>query len=436
MSEYSIEEIVSRIFETKTKEYMKEVVSSYYNGNCRSAVVMLWSVLICDLVFKLNYLKEFYSDSNAIEILNEIESIQQAEPNSPRWETVTINQIKQKTNLLEVTDIAYIEHLNKIRNLSAHPILTSSLELSNPTKETTRSLIIEITEGILIKPPFLSRKIFDGFLQDLSHFAVAQHDENGLERFLNEKYFSKLQNYVIEKIFRSLWKLIVFTSNNECDNFRAINFSALKIIYNKYENHLFSSMKNEIDYFSQIALPGSTDTRHIFLVMFLASYPKIYLEILNDSAKVIVETTIRTNNFCKLIGWFLKNSFSEHLEEILEWVKSGDILGLEYVHFNTLRDLTILYSKHDYFLKIISSYYSYSPDYNEGDKRFEIIRANLQNYDKEGLLYLLNEIENGYSGQTCDRRRASNDHYYLKNRCVELLGDQFDLSGFRAFRRY
>lgn len=46
------------IYFSKMKEYFKEVVSSYINGNYRSATVMLYSVAICDILFKLQELKD------------------------------------------------------------------------------------------------------------------------------------------------------------------------------------------------------------------------------------------------------------------------------------------------------------------------------------------------------------------------------------------
>ena len=41
---------VDDIYFQKTREYFDEVLSSYANGNYRSAVVMLYSVAICDLL--------------------------------------------------------------------------------------------------------------------------------------------------------------------------------------------------------------------------------------------------------------------------------------------------------------------------------------------------------------------------------------------------
>ncbi len=49
------------IYFAKTKEYFSEVISNYASGNYRSAVVMLYSVAICDLLFKLKELCDMYN---------------------------------------------------------------------------------------------------------------------------------------------------------------------------------------------------------------------------------------------------------------------------------------------------------------------------------------------------------------------------------------
>ena len=58
------------IYFEKTREYFKEVISSYAIGNYRSANVMLYSIAICDILFKLQELVDMYNDSVAAEILS------------------------------------------------------------------------------------------------------------------------------------------------------------------------------------------------------------------------------------------------------------------------------------------------------------------------------------------------------------------------------
>ncbi len=64
---------IDDIYFPQIKEYFREVMSSYANGNYRSATVMLYSSAVCDIMLKLNELKDMYNDSVAISILDGIE---------------------------------------------------------------------------------------------------------------------------------------------------------------------------------------------------------------------------------------------------------------------------------------------------------------------------------------------------------------------------
>ena len=80
----------------KTREYFDEVLSSYANGNYRSEVVMLYSVAICDLLFKLQELADMYNDTVAVNILQDINKIRNAGDNKSksRWEKEFVDSCK------------------------------------------------------------------------------------------------------------------------------------------------------------------------------------------------------------------------------------------------------------------------------------------------------------------------------------------------------
>lgn len=76
MANIIIEKLSERIQNPHTAEYFAEVLSCYYSGNMRSAVVMLYSTVICDLIYKLEELCEIYGDEGAKNILDNIEKQQ------------------------------------------------------------------------------------------------------------------------------------------------------------------------------------------------------------------------------------------------------------------------------------------------------------------------------------------------------------------------
>ena len=123
MSEHSIENLIDNIFSSKTRDYFQEVIQTYYTNCYRSSIVMLYSVVICDLIYKLEELRDVYNDATSKKILLEIEGLQQANPKSPDWENKLVEMIADRTKLLEISDVENINQLQKHRHLSAHPVL-------------------------------------------------------------------------------------------------------------------------------------------------------------------------------------------------------------------------------------------------------------------------------------------------------------------------
>ena len=77
---FTIEDLIEKINEPKSKELFRDVYATYAQGQYRATVVMLWTVVVCDLIYKLQYLRDVYNDSTAISILNEIENKQKKNP--------------------------------------------------------------------------------------------------------------------------------------------------------------------------------------------------------------------------------------------------------------------------------------------------------------------------------------------------------------------
>ena len=118
--------------------YFSEVISNYSNGRYRSAVVILYSVVICDLLLKLNELVDVYNDKKAKILLDKVDEIRNSKENSKsKWEIDLVEQIYKETRLLDIVTYQNILHLRDHRNLSAHPALNENYELFEPSKEIT-----------------------------------------------------------------------------------------------------------------------------------------------------------------------------------------------------------------------------------------------------------------------------------------------------------
>ena len=160
---------VEDIYFPKTREYFEEVLSSYTNGHYRSAIVMLYSIAICDILFKLQELKDMFDDPVADEILHEINKMRNEHDNKTKskWEKELLESIYKRTELLNLEAYTNLNHLYDHRNFSAHPALNENYELIMPSKETTIAHIKNILNSILIKPPIFIKNITNALTEDL-----------------------------------------------------------------------------------------------------------------------------------------------------------------------------------------------------------------------------------------------------------------------------
>ena len=178
----------NKIYSPITKRYFKEVISSYSNDNFRSSIVMLYTLVICDLLYKLQELKDM-GDTSATHLLEEIDSARANLVYSrSAWEKDLINKISERTNLLEDHTITNIDYLQKHRNLCAHPSLDEDYELFSPNKETVAAHIRNTLEEIFIKPPIFIKEITSLLVEDLSVKKYTYiNDYENLSKYLNTK---------------------------------------------------------------------------------------------------------------------------------------------------------------------------------------------------------------------------------------------------------
>ncbi|WP_054753987.1 hypothetical protein [Piscibacillus salipiscarius] len=219
---------------------------------------MLYSVVVCDLVYKLKELYEKYEDDTAEEILEIIREEQRKSSTSPDWEQKLINLVFEKTNLLDNVVNENIRHLKQHRHLSAHPVLNELDILFMPTKENARSHIRNMLEGLLVKSPIFSKDVFDFFMEDIAEnqeYFPKKEDDN-LEKYLDTKYFKYFNKNLEEKVFKALWKFVFRKEDDDGEQFknnRVINYRVLTIMFKRNRVNLFQIIKENTSYFSQIS---------------------------------------------------------------------------------------------------------------------------------------------------------------------------------------
>lgn len=428
MSEHSIENLIDNIFNIKTKEYFEEVIQTYYTNCFRSSVVMLYSVVVCDLIFKLEELRDIYNDVTAKKILLELETLQKANPTSPAWENKLVEMISERTTLLEISDIENINQLQKHRHLSAHPVLNQISILFKPNKETVKSHIRNMLEGVLTKPPILSTRIFNELVDDLAKNKDRFSEDKELIRFLNAKYFKSLRKETLNDIFKKLWKLIFKLENEDCNNNREINFKALEIIFKIDPSETLKVIKSEQLYFNG-TLRGVC-MNYLFKLLF--KYPKIYFA-LSDLTKDEIEYEIKNNNKFLFLSWFKYEDFTEYNTKLYELLSGKSPFSIDKKTYEDVKSLYKDYNLKEEFINLTILIFSKSNLYDTADYNFYgRIEPLLEHFTEAQLIKLLEAIENNY--QIAYRGMAKSHNKQMKVYFDKILGEDFNYSNYRHFK--
>jgi len=409
MKEFIIEYELEKVRNKGTRKHLDEVVSSYNNDNYRAATVVLYSVVIYDLTQKLKTLSEVYSDDIAKKILEDVKRLQDANPTSPRWEKELLDMLENRTQLINKIDRMRIEHLIDDRNLAAHPIYNLNYELQSPTKEQVRAHIRNMFEIVFQKDAILSKKIVVEIVKDIADYYDKVQFE-GLKRYLESKYFNKMNQLVKDELLKTLWKFLFHLDNEMCKKYRMINMHTLKHLINDDKHHYLELVRDNKEYYSRIPVTeleceftdqnvSAEENSNVSLVYFLAILVEFY-DILEDSAKVIVENTVNKNIRLTTIAYYLNGDIIAHLDALRVkhrecyfsegWVdvNSYNILGID-----ELKGLLIQAKKKDVesiVYEFLVEYFINSVSYSSTKSIFSnLVSGILEDLSSENLKTLL-----------------------------------------------
>lgn len=413
---FSIEEVSEQITNKQVKEYFQEVISSYIIGNYRSAIVMLYSVVIVDLIYKMKELQENYNDKVAERIISEIERMQKSNETSPAWEKKLVELVKEETNLLSNIDKNRIERLREDRNLAAHPVISSNYKLIQPSREKVRDHIRDMLEGVLIKPALFSKKVIDVFLDDTARMKSFFLDKSDFYRYIDAKYLNNMNSEVKNELFASLWKLTFRLENDECNANRTINLNTIVYLYLKDRPHFEKYVKDYPKKFSDISEGVPLD----YLFQFLCIASQIYKN-LPDNTKSIIEAKAKRKECPSYISaWFITGDIKGHISNLEEVFQSEPLNISNYQSaFNYLYDaadlLGIEYDVIQFYIKLFEK----SNSWNEATNRYNVlIKPYINKFRHEETEMFINAIES--NSQIYDSFDFWNAKESFQKKCEEF----------------
>ncbi len=426
MNGFSIEASAEKIYDARTKKYFSEVLQTYVNGNYRSATVMLWSVVVCDLIYKLQELKDVYNEEVAETILTEVSATQTANPNSPEWESQLVEKINARTQLLTVADYGNLRTLQSHRHLSAHPVLGDADLLHEPNKETVRSDIRNVLEGLLWKPPLLTKNVFERLVVDLSDKQDLFPDDVSLKRYLDAKYFRNMTEGVLNYVFRNLWKFVFRLKNDDANTNREINFRALGILYRGREGQYRQLIAENADNFSEIGDGEPTEA----LLDFLSVRPDLFgllTPVAQEPIKSVAESCLEMYS----IAFFMSDNAATHMNALLDKIVEEDSInhadGISDERWSIVNDVCAEEALEDMTRRIGIELYVRSMNFNSADRFFrQFIAPYIGTHTIDELCRLMEGTED--NNQTYGRGRSTADHQTLLEASVTILGAAFDFT--------
>ncbi len=417
MSTFSIDLAAERIVDKRSREYFEEVARSFANNCYRSSLVMLWTVVVCDLVYKLQILRDMHGDKQAESLLRDIEAKQASNPTSPDWEIYLLDEVAKRTKLLETGEHIQLQGLQKLRHLSAHPVLTGTDLLFHPTKEAARAHIRTALEAVLLKPPLFSKRIVTALAEDIAVNKPLLISKNTLKSYLEARYLLNMSSAVEMELFRALWKFCFKLRNADTDAHRDINLAALAVIYERNPAAIRSAMDGDQAYFSDV---GPDAELLIALVHFLAEYHAPFSS-LNSAAQILIQGQTNADINLKLKAVFLHPDFPTHLRALsAETPDAFD--AVKELNWKQLLDDAETEGLLQTACEIGIRNYGKSVTYDDADKRFgRLITPILGRMDATRMVTLLSSIDN--NSQTYDRRRAKVDHREIGSAAADLSVD-------------
>lgn len=409
------------IYFPQIKTYFREIISSYDNGNYRSAIVMLYSTVVCDLLLKLKELTDVYSDQKAEKMLDYVEKQKRA-ANKSAWEWELIGKIYKETELLSDESYTMLQHIYDLRNFSAHPALNDDYELISPTPEMTVAYIKKALEDILIKPSVFAQSIVSRMSDDLAtKRALYLKDFEALELYLNKVYFQRMTDKMITQVFRAFWKFtFIKTEDALYDENRGINRKALEAMLNAHGETICRYIKENPAYFT-VSLDKSCLSN---ICVLLGYYPQIYIHLEQQ-----VQYQIQTfdEGSVAIIKWFEGGDLAQHIT-----IFDSDIDKLSSHMLTILQIICQRQGQPSLFVKFLINHYSRSNSYASARIRFEyVIEPYMESFsdtDFENLICVISSNDQiyNYAGQ-----KDYNDR--IMEQAATKLSPTFDLSRYTNF---
>ncbi len=422
-SNVGIEDKIELIESSSTRYYFKEVYSSYLNGNYRAAVVSLWSVLVCDAVYKTRRLVDLTNDKWATQQIASIEKSQRQNSTKSDWELNLFEGFYEHKKFIGIGEITNIRDIQQKRHLCAHPILSEDDVLYTPNKYLVKSMIINALDDFLLRRNYYGKDLFpiirDTLVENSEYYATVKNIKS-----LISKYSQRVTTGAIYQIFKDFWKFSFRLDDEESSKHRRILHNGCIYLYSEVKSRpeLLERIKDDLDYFENISFKSNALT-HLF--SFLCKHPDFYKKLSPELKGRIREYLERddeddTQYVYKIATMFLFDNAGEYFEHLQECIKEYEIKRITLSQVKYIFDIYHDYQCEKDVYDIVILYASKSIGFDDADNRFDLV-FNSEIFEKLSVNQLERLIESfEENGQIGGRRRSDADMRKIKARLEKV----------------
>lgn len=435
---------INQIENLEIRSYFSEVISCYENHNYRAAILVLYTVILYDLTYKLEELRDEYEDSNAKQLLEEIYKKINSSGDKSSWENLLLDKLHESTDFEIVDDNLWstIQAVKLKRNLSAHPSFDQEQQIYQPTRELTLGFIKEIYETLLTKSAhFMSRgleRVFESFKQKKSHFNIRNFyedskDNNYEYNYFYNRFYSRMSMPLKKKFFKNIWTLTFEKNNEELENNFLNLFVIIKVL--EQDEQLFKDFiegKLKSDKIKDII---DLDIPINKFILFLNFYPDYYQHLHSDVQERIEKKFKEINHY--LYIWYTKENIPEYIEMIMADDDIEDLDGIssdQIKLFNFIcKEKGIIEVFNKFILKILEKYVPYWSGFDDANIIMNKFIIPYLNDFKEGDYFEYARIRKA-NNQIYARDRDSEDNRILISKMQEKELDHHEFEELLKFK--
>jgi hypothetical protein len=430
----SLDDLSERVYDRRSKAYFDEALRAYRADSCRSANVLAWTAIVCDLYFKLIELRDVHQDPVAASLLTEVQTKQSTAQNKSEWETFLVEEVGKRFSFFETGEKEAMLRLRDIRHFCAHPTLkTSTLELYQPSREETAAGLRNALLCVLVKSPLMSTKVVESLVTDLAAVKASLPDQEKCETYLMGKWLRNMPESTLREVYRAIWKFCFRTRNPDTDENRQINSFALWVITKNNRGIACDWLRADQAHYANI---NSDESCLEWLDWLLRNEPDLWPLLRDDAQELLNSYAAQSFSRCAL-AWYRLPTLEEHFDYLFTLCQPSDPScedwrppSFERQAWDALVGKARECGLIGHCCQLGSLVLGSSQSYDQADERAFLVSSIIDDFKEAELEFLLEQIES--NSQARDRWRAKQLKTAITKRAQEV-GYAIPAAKFRAF---